>query len=396
MSADYEYYRDAFAGRLMPFAFVDLDRFDQNVQHVLERARGRKIAIASKSVRCVEMLRRIQAASPDFHAIMAYCAREAVFLADHGFDNILVAYPVLGELRHCRYIESLQAGKTLCLMIDSVEHVEYLEALGAETGTTLPVCIDVDMSSSYPGLHFGVRRSSVTTGDQAVRVWRAIQESPHVRLDGVMGYEAQVAGLSDRQPGRGAMGPVIRTLKRRSIREVAARRKEVVDALRAEGAELRFVNGGGTGSVEFTILEDCVTEVTVGSGFYCSGLFDYYDNFKHQPSAGFAIEIVRQPTDTIYTCHGGGYIASGAAGPDKLPVPWLPLGAQLLGQEGAGEVQTPIVYKGPTALSLGAPVFMRHAKAGELCERFNTLLLLSKGQVVGEAPTYRGEGQCFL
>ena len=59
-------------------------------------------------------------------------------------------------------------------------------------------------------------------------------------------------------------------------------------------------------------------------------------------------------------------------------------------------MQTPICYTGGAALSLGDPIFMRHSKAGELCERFNTLLLVSDGAVVGEAPTYRGEGQAFL
>jgi hypothetical protein len=39
---------------------------------------------------------------------------------------------------------------------------------------------------------------------------------------------------------------------------------------------------------------------------------------------------------------------------------------------------------------------MRHAKAGEVCERFPHLVLVQQGEVVGEATTYRGAGQCFL
>ncbi|HNR30510.1 MAG TPA: amino acid deaminase/aldolase, partial [Candidatus Hydrogenedentes bacterium] len=89
-------------------------------------------------------------------------------------------------------------------------------------------------------------------------------------------------------------------------------------------------------------------------------------------------------------------IASGAAAPDKLPQPYLPEGARLIVQEGAGEVQTPVRYDGPEKLGLGDPVFMRHAKAGELCERFNTLLLVSRGRIIEETPTYRGQGWCFL
>jgi hypothetical protein len=39
---------------------------------------------------------------------------------------------------------------------------------------------------------------------------------------------------------------------------------------------------------------------------------------------------------------------------------------------------------------------MRHAKAGELCERFTHLICIQKGKIVEEVTTYRGEGHCFL
>jgi D-serine deaminase-like pyridoxal phosphate-dependent protein len=139
-----------------------------------------------------------------------------------------------------------------------------------------------------------------------------------------------------------------------------------------------------------------VTEITVGSAFYSPTLFDSYRDFRYLPAAGFAIEIVRRPRGDLYTCLGGGYVASGVAGPDRLPHPYLPMGAHLLALEGAGEVQTPVRYTGGEELSLGDPIFLRHAKAGELCERFTHLLLVADGTVVDVATTYRGDGQCFL
>ena len=96
------------------------------------------------------------------------------------------------------------------------------------------------------------------------------------------------------------------------------------------------------------------------------------------------------------TLLGGGYIASGAPGWDREPEPWLPEGLKLDSQEGAGEVQTPVTGPGALGLRVGDQVYMRHAKAGELCERFDSLLLVRRGEVVDEVPTYRGEGRCFL
>jgi D-serine deaminase-like pyridoxal phosphate-dependent protein len=388
--------RETFAGRMMPFAFVDLDAFDRNVRAILARAGNMPSCVASKSVRSVGMLRRIVDASPQFHSIMAYSVREAVHLAASGFDQILVAYPVVSEALASGFADQLRAGKTIRLMVDLEEHLEHLEAIGAKEEITIPLCLDLDMSMSLPGLHFGVRRSGITTPAQAIRLYEISRECPHLRLDALMGYEAQVAGVQDEIPGAFAKSALVRLLKGRSIRQLRARRAAVVAALRAAGCDLKVVNGGGTGSVESTREESVVTEVTVGSGFYAPVLFDHYRQFHHEPALAYAIEIVRRPTESIFTCHGGGYIASGPPGWDRLPTPYLPAGASLLPLEGAGEVQTPVHYQGPEALKIGDPIFMRHAKAGEVCERFQTLLLVRGGQVVGETSTYRGEGLCFV
>ena len=45
---------------------------------------------------------------------------------------------------------------------------------------------------------------------------------------------------------------------------------------------------------------------------------------------------------------------------------------------------------------MGDRAYLRHAKAGELCERFPTLHLVEGGEIVDEVPTYRGDGQAFL
>ncbi len=380
----------------MPFAFVDLDLFDANVRDIAARAGKLPIRIGSKSMRCTWLMRRVLEASPQYRGILAYSVREAVFLASEGFDDILVAYPALSDAEGSGVCEALAGGGRITLMVDCAEHVTRLNRLGAAAGVTLPLCMDIDMASQYPGLYFGVRRSPIATPAQALELYAQIRACPNVRLEGVMGYEAQIAGLQDRAPGKPWKNRLVRVLKRRSTPEVCARRLAIVEALRKAGAELRLVNGGGTGSIEATGRDPSVTEVTVGSGFYSPALFDYYDHFRHCPAVAYAIEVVRRAGPAVYTCQGGGYVASGAAGPDKQPKPYLPEGASLIAQEGAGEVQTPIVYDGPEPLELGAPVFMRHAKSGELCERFHTLLCVAGGKVVDEIPTYRGQGQCFL
>jgi D-serine deaminase-like pyridoxal phosphate-dependent protein len=380
----------------MPFAWLDLDRLEANAHAIVDRAGDKTIRIASKSLRSVEVLRMLLAMSPKFQGLLCYSGDEAVWLSQQGFDDLLIAYPVFQEAQIRAICKEVKGGKRIICMVDCEAHVKQLNAIGKSEGTVLPICIDLDLSIDFPGIHFGVYRSPINSVEKALALHAHIKQASNTKLMSLMGYEAQVAGLGDRIPGQKLKNIVIRMLKRRSIKLVAARRKAVVEALRNDGARLELINGGGIGSMEFTQAEAVVTEIAAGSGFYQSHLFDYYDNFRHFPAAGFAIEIVRQPQPCIWTCHGGGYIASGSIGQEKVPKPYLPKGATLHPNEGAGEVQTPIVYDGPEKLELGAPIFFRHSKAGELCERFNTLHMLKGGKNIGQAKTYRGEGKCFL
>jgi D-serine deaminase-like pyridoxal phosphate-dependent protein len=392
----YSYYKQIFQTRSLPLAYVDLDLLDQNVRQIAARAGGKRIRLASKSLRCVAMLRRILAADSCFQGIMCFTAAEAAYLAEQGFTDLLIGYPAWRTLDIEMVARAVATGTQITLMIDSVAHVEQIEGVARRLGVRLPLCLEIDMSMDLPGLHFGAWRSALRTSQQLRPIVERIQASAHVWLDGLMGYEAQIAGVGDNLPGQPLKNALVRRFKQRSQREVAERRAAIVDFMRQQGIALRFVNGGGTGSLDTTRTEEHVTEITVGSGFYAPMLFDYYRNFRYQPAAGYAIEIVRHPQPFIYTCLGGGYIASGSIGPEKQPQPYLPVGARLDALEGAGEVQTPIHYKGPIPLGLGDPIFLRHSKAGELCERFTSLLLISHGTITDEVTTYRGDGRCFL
>jgi D-serine deaminase-like pyridoxal phosphate-dependent protein len=227
-------------------------------------------------------------------------------------------------------------------------------------------------------------------------VARVIAARPGFRLAGIMAYEGHIAGVGDAVPGRPARSLAIRAMQAVARRELAARRAAAVAAVRAVVPDLEFVNGGGTGSVQHTAAEDCVTEIAAGSGLYQPRLFDTYTSFRGRPAALFAQPVVRRPGVGVVTVLGGGYPASGAAGPDRLPVPYLPEGLRYDAQEGPGEVQTPLLGTAADDLRIGDKVWFRHAKAGELCERFAELHLLEGDSVVSVVPTYRGEGRTFL
>ncbi|MES2139103.1 MAG: amino acid deaminase/aldolase [Bacteroidota bacterium] len=394
-SRDYNYYKEIFKDTPMPYAFVDMELFNKNTEDIIKRAGDKKIRIASKSIRSLDLIKKILSSNSIFQGVMCYHPLEAIYLSENGLDDLLIAYPIFNKQHISAICKEIKKGKTIIAMVDLLEQAEQLNRIAAQENCILPVCMDIDMSSDFGFLHFGVRRSKISSVEQAMELFHQIKKLKNLRLDGIMGYEAQIAGVGDLTDSA-IKNLVIPQLKKRSVKNICKLRSEIVNEIQSQGHQLKFVNGGGTGSMETTIAESCITEITVGSGFYSPALFDNYSNFQHLPAAAYAIEITRNPKPSVYTCYGGGYTASGSMEKNKIPKPYLPVGATLIETEGAGEVQTPIVYKGTEKLKLGDPVFMRHAKAGELCERFNTLLLVADGKIIEEVKTYRGEGKCFL
>ena len=393
------HYEDVFGDVEAPFAFVDLDAMWRNADDMLRRAGAKPIRVASKSVRCRALLERILARDDLFAGLLSFTLPETLWLAESGFEDIVLAYPTadVDALAQLAMRGAADPSGAPVLMVDCPEHLEMIESVLGSGAAPVRVCMDVDAGWWALGgrRKIGPKRSPVHSVEQAVELAREIQRRPQVELVGIMAYEGQIAGVGDRPPGQRLRGAAIRLMQRRSTRELLVRRGRIVVAVH-EFAKLEFVNGGGTGSLEITASDPSVTELAAGSGFYAPTLFDHYASFELIPAAAFALPIVRKPADGVATALGGGYLASGSGDALRLPTPWLPRGLALDPEEGAGEVQTPLLGDAAPGLGIGDRVYMRHAKAGELCEHFESLYLVEGGEIVDQVPTYRGEGHTFL
>ena len=369
-----------------PLAIVDEPALWANADDLVRRAGGVPIRVASKSVRVRSIVERTLARD-GFAGVMSYSLDESVWLADHGIDDILLAYPTASASGvHALLVDEHRLA-AITLMVDSPRSLDLLEHLAGLDHPTIGVCLDVDASLKIGPLHLGVRRSPVHSVDDAARLAQTVAERPGFELRGVMFYDAQIAGMPD-------SSAAIRLIKKRSAAELLDRRSKVIAAV-SEHADLRIVNAGGTGSLEVTGADPVITELTAGSGLFSPGLFDGYDAFESRPAAYFALDVVRKPTDDVATLFSGGYIASGAVQKNRLPKPAWPEGLSLLGTEGAGEVQTPVKGRAARDLRLGDRVLLRHAKAGEMCERFDSATIVDAEGGVETVPTYRGERKNF-
>ncbi|TDU79122.1 amino acid deaminase/aldolase [Streptomyces sp. KS 21] len=381
-----------------PLAIVDLAAFDANADDLVRRAGGKPIRVASKSVRCRALLERVLA-RPGFAGIMSYTLAESIWLARSGFEDVLLAYPSADRAGFAELAGDPKLAAAVTVMVDDPAQLELIDTSRDGAGPhEIRVCLELDTALHLFGGRFrvGARRSPLRDPAALADLARTVCARPGFRVVGTMGYEGHVAGVGDALAGRPFRSRAIRLMQATARKELAARRAEAVRAVRAVVPDLEFVNGGGTGSVQQTAAEDAVTEIAAGSGLYVPRLFDNYTSFRGRPAALFAQPVVRRPGVGVVTVLGGGYPASGAAGADRLPEPYLPQGLRYDSQEGAGEVQTPLLGSPADDLLIGDRVWFRHAKAGELCERFESLHLVEGDRVTATVPTYRGEGRTFL
>lgn len=375
-----------------PVGILDLDDFDANAADLLRRAGPKPIRVASKSLRIRSAVQRALQL-PGFAGVLAFSLPEAIWLAESGIQDVVMGYPCTDPVALRALAGHEQAREQVTLMVDDTAQ---LDALAAAAPGHPPLQIAVELDAAYRpmcGVGIGAARSPLRTAAQIAALGAAIVHRPNLSLVGMMAYEGQIAGVPNAGPG--LRGAVVRAMQRASAADIAERRALAVEAL-GTMAELRFVNGGGTGSLESTAAEPAVTEVAAGSGLIGPGLFDGYRKFMPRPALHFGLQVVRRPDPRTVTVHGGGWIASGPAGTDRLPIVAWPQGLKYRGSEGPGEVQTPLLGAAAASMRLGDTVYFRHAKAGEPAEHLNAVAVYSRGSIVGQWATYRGEGKAFL
>ncbi|WP_051139449.1 alanine racemase [Gordonia hirsuta] len=392
----------ARAGLAAPVLALDLSALEHNIADLRRRAGGVPIRVASKSLRIRSVIEDVLGRD-GYAGVLAYSLDEARWLATSaGVDDVLLGYPTANRPAITALLADDDALSRVTLLIDDPAQLDLIDAVaGPDRRRRLRVAMDLDASLRGLGgrLHLGVRRSPVHDLSQVRSLARTITERDGFELVGVMSYEAQVAGVGNGVPGKTMMNTAVRAMQAVSMTELRHRRSRAIAAI-GEYADLAFVNAGGTGSLEATAKDPAITDIAVGSGLLGGHLFDTYRHFRPAPALAFGLDVVRRPGPGYVTCLGGGWIASGPPGPDRLPKPVWPTGLRYVPTEAAGEVQTPL-HGEVTDLQIGSRVWFRHTKSGEVCERADAVALIARAddgstEVVDVVPTYRGEGRCFL
>ncbi|WP_243773093.1 alanine racemase [Actinomadura barringtoniae] len=372
-----------------PFGFLDLQALRANAEELVVQAKGKPLRVATKSIRCLPVLDELLAMGA-FRGVLALTLGEALMLDRLGYRDVVVGYPTADREALSLLVANAAACTNITLMFDSPDQLDLVDSVAPpRSRPVLRACLELDASLRVGPAHFGARRSPLFRPAELRDFARQVVDRPGYAPVGIMAYEGQVAGVYD--AGRSPRAVAVRAMQRLSKRELRPRRAAAIRAVR-EVFEPEFVNGGGTGSVGFTADDPAVTEIAAGSGIYAPGLFTRYRNLPLSPAAFFACPVVRKPRADIATVSGGGWVASGTPGADRLPTIAYPEGLSFVANESAGEAQTPLHGDAARGLAVGDLVIFRHAKAGELCERVNELLVIDGECVADRWQTYRGRG----
>lgn len=390
----------------MPAVFVDLEKFDHNIKQVLSSVEDSHLTIrvATKSIRVPDLIRRaLDKGGPKFRGLMCYSPHEAEFLAEQGFDDLLIAYPRLRENDIAAFLRTHESGKLVYLVVDSEESCGAIYSAIQKSGKSeffysnpVNLIFELDVSARLLGgrLWIGARRSPLGKAEQLLStIQNCLKKFKGIHFSGVMAYEGQVSSTTDSKISERLMRHIEKT-------RVAKRRKELFELFEKNNFKIELFNGAGTGCLHWAKQEaDVLTEMAAGSAFYFPHLFEGASELDLKPSLYYALARCRSlELDNWATYQGGGFIASGAVGPSKAPKIIWPKNIKMHDLEGFGEVQTPVQF--PVGQTPPDYVVLRAAKAGEIAERFNEFYLVDSrsGSDLTNLPTaktYRGYGKCF-
>jgi D-serine deaminase-like pyridoxal phosphate-dependent protein len=164
-----------------PAVLVDLDVLERNIARQAERARAAGIRLRphAKTHKSPEIA-RMQLAAGAAGISLAKTSEAEVFAAE-GFDDIFIAYPVVGAGKAERLL-ALSDRLRLAVGTDSIEGARALSRVFHSAGRSLAVLLKIDV---------GYHRVGVLPED-APAIARSIADLPGISLRGVFTHAGQV------------------------------------------------------------------------------------------------------------------------------------------------------------------------------------------------------------
>jgi len=234
-----------------PALTVDLDALEKNLDRVAELCRRQGVGLRphTKTHKTVEVS-RLQLARGAVGLTVAKVG-EAEVMAGAGLDDILVAFPIMGEEK-LRRLAQIARARRLLVSLDSEVAAQELSRAADAQNASIGVLVEFDA---------GARRCGLDPGPALVALAKAIEKLPGLKFRGLMSFFGNVWGTAEQ--------------RRAEAEHVAERVAHGLAAFREEGMSVEIVSGGSTPSAEFAHLIPGLTEIRPGTYVY-NDLNTYY------------------------------------------------------------------------------------------------------------------------
>ena len=231
-----------------PSVVVDLDVLERNLTRMATRARdaGVRLRPHAKTHKCPE-IGRMQLAAGAWGLSLAKTGEAEAFVAA-GFDDLFIAYPVVGEDKGLRLLR-LSDRARIAVGVDSVAGASTLAAPFRAARRTLDVVLKVDVGYGRVGV----------APEAAAEVAERVAAMRGLRLRGVFTHAGHAYGASTRAGVE------------ETARTEGAILADTAAALRARGIAIEEVSVGSTPTAARAMTVSGVTECRPGNYVFHDG-----------------------------------------------------------------------------------------------------------------------------
>jgi D-serine deaminase-like pyridoxal phosphate-dependent protein len=226
-----------------PSLIVNIDVLLNNIKTMQNLVRGTNIRLRPhiKTHKCPKIA-KMQLKEGAYGITVAKLG-EAEVMADNGIKDILIAYPVFGELKKARLIRLLDKANII-ISLDSFVVASFLSMLGEEISKKISILFEINT---------GLNRCGVDPDDpKSIKLAEKISELPGIKMLGLMGYSGTVY-----------MQPDIESRKKEAMRQYKLL-MDFKEKLLSKRLSADVVSTGSTPSIEYECKFEGLTEVRPG------------------------------------------------------------------------------------------------------------------------------------
>ncbi len=223
-----------------PALVIDLDKVDRNVTRMADYCRRHNLNLRPHTK--THKMPGLAKKQVDNGAVGITVAKlgEAEIMVEAGLDNLLVAYPIVGQPKAAR-LAALCERAEMTVALDSFESAEFIARSTGERGVKAGILVEVDV---------GFRRCGVQDDQAALRLAERILACPSLDFRGFLFYPGSF---------------VTQETQEEHLAQVNASLERLLETFRKQGIPVAVVSGGSTPSARFSHRFSGLTEIRPGT-----------------------------------------------------------------------------------------------------------------------------------